>query len=243
MEYKAALDQLRDRLDACLKHHADEIDCTDIGDIYRLQAYSETHYYMKAVHDYTPAEVEALLAFEDPLEVAFWCREENTHTVGLPVYEILKEINADERFSKISPEISLQEKSVTLSNKLELNLLDYLGDTYPWDSVEIYKHSEHLAALMAAYRYVTDELLRDNLDESVVNHLLSVDNPLNYLAARWPECTLFGEDVIADIQKEIDGQNDRAESIHDRLKDAQRKAAEQPTMAHGDMASKDKESR
>ena len=83
MEFRESLELLRRRLDGSLKDHAEKTDYNDIGDIYRLQEYSETHYYMKAVHDYTPAEVEALLAFVDPLEVAFWCREESTHKVGL----------------------------------------------------------------------------------------------------------------------------------------------------------------
>ena len=77
MEFRESLELLRRRLDGSLKDHAEKTDYNDIGDIYRLQEYSETHYYMKAVHDYTPAEVEKLLAFVDPLEVAFWCREES----------------------------------------------------------------------------------------------------------------------------------------------------------------------
>ena len=81
---------------------------------------------MKAVHDYTPAEVEALLAFVDPLKVAFWCREESTHKVGLPICEILKEINADARFEKFEPELSLKEKTDKLISRLDNNLYSFL---------------------------------------------------------------------------------------------------------------------
>ena len=37
----------------------------------RLLAFlSELHYYLKVEHVFTPAEVEALLSFQDPLDVA-----------------------------------------------------------------------------------------------------------------------------------------------------------------------------
>ena len=102
MEMREALQILRERLDDNLLYHSKMMDRSDIGDIYRLQALAETHYYMKAVHDYTASEVEALLEFVDPLEVAYRCREENTRKVGLPICDLLKEIHADERFEKSS---------------------------------------------------------------------------------------------------------------------------------------------
>ena len=201
MEFREALQQLRERLDDSLIHHAKMTQRDDIGELYKLQAYSETHYYMKAVHDYTASEVEALLQFVDPLEVAYWCREENTHQVGLPICDLLKEIHADERFEKI-------------------------------------------AATMAAYRYTVDELMRDNLDEGVIDHLLAFEDPLKYLADRWPECSQYGEDVFENIKYDLINKDDRQiGSIHDRLKDAQRKAAEQPKSTRGDTARRDKESR
>ena len=70
-----------ERLDDCLKVHADLLDSQDIGSIYELQDLAQLHYYLKVEHPFTPAEVEALLSFQDPLEVARWCKEENTmHT-------------------------------------------------------------------------------------------------------------------------------------------------------------------
>ena len=71
---------LMERLDDCLKVHADLLDSQDIGSIYELQDLAQLHYYLKVEHLFTPAEVEALLSFQDPLEVARWCKEENTHT-------------------------------------------------------------------------------------------------------------------------------------------------------------------
>ena len=73
---------LMERLDDCLKVHADLLDSQDIGSIYELQDLAQLHYYLKVEHPFTPAEVEALLSFQDPLEVARWCKEENTHTTA-----------------------------------------------------------------------------------------------------------------------------------------------------------------
>lgn len=70
---------LMERLDECLKVHADMLDAQNIGSIYELQGFSELHYYLKVEHVFTPAEVEALLSFQDPLDVARWCWEENNH--------------------------------------------------------------------------------------------------------------------------------------------------------------------
>lgn len=230
MEFRESLELLRRRLDGSLKDHAEKTDYNDIGDIYRLQEYSETHYYMKAAHDYTPAEVEKLLAFVDPLEVAFWCREENTHKVGLPICEILKEINADARFEKLEPELSLKEKTDKLISRLDNNLYSFLDILNQLDFEDITQRSERIAATWAAHSYMTDELLSDNIDESLINHLLSKNDPLQYLTDHWPECTLFGVDVIADIQDEIKekkSQHEQPKSVHERLKNASRAVSEQ----------------
>lgn len=244
MEFREALQQLRERLDDSLIHHAKLTQRDDIGELYKLQAYSETHYYMKAVHDYTASEVEALLQFVDPLEVAYWCREENTHQVGLPICDLLKEIHADERFEKIEPDLSLETKTSRLIERFELNLYRYMGNVRELSDTEITGQAEKIAATMAAYRYTVDELMRDNLDERVIDHLLALEDPLKHLADRWPECSQYGEDVFENIEYDLINKDDRQiGSIHDRLKDAQRKAAEQPKSTRGDTAHRDKESR
>ena len=95
------------RLDDCLLDHAAAI-CADgrpaIKDVYELQDLSALHYYLKAEHEFTPAEVEALLEFKDPLNVARWCSEDNTHAHSFPICELLNEINAYERFELLPKE-------------------------------------------------------------------------------------------------------------------------------------------
>ena len=103
---------LMERLDDCLKVHADMLDSTNIGSIYELQDLAALHYYLKVEHEFTPAEVEALLSFQDPLEVARWCKEENTHAHSFPICELLNEIRAYERFE---PALKQDESSQPVS--------------------------------------------------------------------------------------------------------------------------------
>lgn len=231
MEYSEALQLLRDRLDENLKQHAGAAHTDEIGDIYRLQAYSETHYYMKAVHDYTSAEIEALLSFVDPLEVAFWCREENTHDVGLPICDILKEIHADERFPKKAPELSFDDKVRTLVIRLGKNLYDFQEKLKTWSKQELIDHCGEIAAKMAAYQYMSEEFA-GNPSDGIADYLLQYENPLSILAEYWPEGTLFGPDVIADIQdaaKEQRKSREQPKSVHERLKEASRSVQDKIT--------------
>lgn len=115
---------LMERLDDCLKVHADLLDSQDIGSIYELQDLAQLHYYLKVEHPFTPAEVEALLSFQDPLEVARWCKEENTHAHSFPICELLNEIRAYERFE---PAPKQDESSQTFARFREALASDYFG--------------------------------------------------------------------------------------------------------------------
>lgn len=93
--------QLLVRLDECLLEHAAALNGKDgptIKGVYNLQGLSEIHYYLKVEHEFNPAEVEALLRFADPLEVAMCCWEDNPHEHSFPICELLKETRAYERF-------------------------------------------------------------------------------------------------------------------------------------------------
>ena len=69
------------------------------------------------------AEVEALLSFQDPLDVARWCWEENTHAHSFPICELLEEIQADRKFPK---ELSEPEEQ----NRKYLELMSLVGKDY-----------------------------------------------------------------------------------------------------------------
>lgn len=221
------------RLDENLREHTKSMfqnnSHPDMKDIYELQSLAELHYRLKAEHTFTPAEVEALLQFKDSLNVARWCWEENTHTYSFPICDILKEINADARFEKVELELSPEDKVQTLVIRLGKNLFDFQEKLQTWSNQDLIDHCEEIAATMAAYQYMSEEFAVNPAD-GVADYLLQYDNPLAVLRDHWPECTLFGVDVIADIQDEIkekQSQHEQPKSVHERLKNASRTVSEQ----------------
>ena len=138
---------LMERLDDCLKVHADLLDSQDIGSIYELQDLAQLHYYLKVEHPFTPAEVEALLSFQDPLEVARWCKEENTHAHSFPICELLNEIRAYERFE---PAPKQDESSQTFARFREALASDYFGfreQALSWSRERLFDAAGEIAAL------------------------------------------------------------------------------------------------
>ena len=96
-----------DKLDQSLLNHAKALSEGDglcIADVYNLQGLAEVHCYLKTVHQFVPAEVEALLQFADPLEAANLCWEESIHQYSFPICDVLKETSARERLPLAEPE-------------------------------------------------------------------------------------------------------------------------------------------
>ena len=81
------------RLDASLRRHAKALgggeELPDIANIYELQEMAEVHCYLKTEHPFTSKEVNALLQFADPLEVAVACWEENPDRYDFDICQIL----------------------------------------------------------------------------------------------------------------------------------------------------------
>ena len=106
MEFEAKK-LLMERLDKNLLHHAQELCAGDgprIVDVYRLQGLAEMHCYLKTAHQFDPAEVDALLQFADPLNVAYYCGEMNPHEYSFPICDLLQETKARERFELAKPD-------------------------------------------------------------------------------------------------------------------------------------------
>lgn len=102
-----AKEKLLDKLDESLLDHAKNLAAGDdlqIVDVYRLQGLAELHYYLKALHQFAPAEVEALLQFADPLEAANLCWEENSHEYSFPICDLLRKTRAKDRLPFAEPE-------------------------------------------------------------------------------------------------------------------------------------------
>ena len=99
---------LRKRLDECLAESAKQY--MEPRDDYYLQALTEVHIYLKIEHKFTPREVNDLLKFKDPLNVAMNCWEENPDRFCFDISRILRETKAFEHFPLAQSEKTPKEK-------------------------------------------------------------------------------------------------------------------------------------
>lgn len=188
---------LFERLDECLKAHAVDISSAEgapsIGDIYGLQHLAQLHCYLKTEHEFTPAEVEELLKFNDPLDVARWCREENTHAHSFPICELLKEIDAYGRFRQADPVPSLSEKYNGLLLAMGRELFAYQEGLLACSAQALIGRCEEIATFMTAYRYMQDMY---SPVEKEVDYLLSQEEPLKFVAGYWPDSAVTTGDAV-----------------------------------------------
>jgi hypothetical protein len=193
---------LMERLDDCLSVHADLVDPQNIGSIYDLQELSELHYYLKVEHEFTAAEVEALLSFQDPLDVARWCKEDNTHEHSFPICELLKEIDADKRFAKFSGIVSNQDKLTVLMQKFGQSYFAYREKLMARDKESLIEKAAEIAVMQEAYSYLTEHF---EFEDEYLDDLLALDDPLKYFADRWPVPVSEVFEIDEDIRRDIDG--------------------------------------
>ena len=96
------------RLDENLRRRAKELGggegLPDIANIYELQEMAEVHCYLKTEHPFTSKEVNALLQFADPLEVAVACWEQNPDKYALDICKILDANDMFQKFAQAEPE-------------------------------------------------------------------------------------------------------------------------------------------
>lgn len=225
---------LFERLDACLEVHADMLDAANIGSIYELQGLAELHYYLKVEHEFSAAEVDALLAFRDPLDVARWCWEENTNKHSFPICDLLKEIGADKKFTKATEEISLQDKHTALMKKLGQNYFSYRENLMSRDKESLIEKASEIAAMQESYSYLTTHF---EFEDNMLDDLLALDNPLKYIADRWLIPVSDAFDVDWAIREDIEGIRESQEylcrkeqpaSVRERLQKAVREVKERP---------------
>ena len=165
---------LMERLDECLKVHADMLDAQNIGSIYELQGFSELHYYLKVEHVFTPAEVEALLSFQDPLDVARWCWEENNHEHSFPICDLLKEIDAEQKFEHFTSEPSAQDKYTLLMKRLGQNYFAYRESLMSRDKESLIEKAAEITAMQEAYSYLTTKF---EFGDEMLDDVLALENP------------------------------------------------------------------
>lgn len=132
MEFEAKK-LLMERLDKNLLDHARELTAGDgprIVDVYRLQGLAEIHCYLKTAHEFNAAEVDALLQFADPLNVAYHCWEENTHAYSFPICDLLRETEAQKYFAPAEPE---PPKRFSVREQLQAAMQEVRQQTVPKD--------------------------------------------------------------------------------------------------------------
>lgn len=174
---------LFERLDECLKAHADMLAGDNIGAIYELQELAELHYYLKAEHEFTPAEVEALLEFQDPLDVARWCKKDNTHAHSFPICELLQEINAYERFELAADNTRVDELFARFREVLSGNYFAYREKALSWDKETLVNHAAEIAAVSKTYSALMSEYV-PVMEE--MNFFLQFDDPLHAISQFGP---------------------------------------------------------
>ena len=220
---------LMDRLDENLRYHAETVDHLDIGSIYYLQALAELHYYLKTDHKFSPAEVKAILFFEDPLEVVFHCKEENTHGGRFPICEILAEINAYERFKKMPEFPMLYKKHRELNRRLTQELEEYKEQICTGNRDMILKNIRIIGAAFETYDFMTDSY-RPRMEE--VDFLLQFEKPLKVILDYWGhDPAVVGEDAIKALMGEVcslQKQEPRPESLREKLQKSGQKVKNHP---------------
>ena len=217
---------LMERLDDCLKVHADLLDSQDIGSIYELQDLAQLHYDLKVEHPFTPAEVEALLSFQDPLEVARWCKEENTHAHSFPICELLEKIGAYQKFDRSS--LTQEDPQVELIKRLGQNYFAYMEKLDSLSTGALVASAREIATVQEVYTYLTEHYA---FQPGEAELLLRLDDPLGYMAGRWPKNvydTFPVEDKVAEDIWDI-SQEAKPLQLQERgsMKDRLQKAIEQ----------------
>ena len=180
-----------ERLDKCLLGHAVSVGTKEggpgIGDVYKLRNLSDTHYYLKVEHDFTAAEVTALMKFADPLEVAQMCWEERDPEAAFSICDLLDKINAYEVYPLLDPAEHTQGKDQmieTVKAVLDQNMSEYQASLLRLDKPELIAKSAEIAAMQEAYNYMKNDYVFQKGDAEV---LLRMENPLRFVADQWPD--------------------------------------------------------
>jgi len=257
---------LMERLDKCLLANAVDTGTKEGGpkivDVYRLEGLSETHFYLKVKHEFTPDEVSALMDFADPLAVARECWEERTPEKGFPICELLQKINAYERFALADPAAHAQEQErmvTVLKAVLDQNMAEFHASLLDMGKEEIIAQSAEIAAMQEAYDFMKNDFKFDRSDADILLHM---ENPLKFIAEQWPSdiAGLFDMDnqigeAIEDAGKTVAAEREQRQStqteaksttrgdkpsVRDQLRDNLRELGQRP---HTDGKARDGEAR
>ena len=95
-------DLLLDMLTISLQEQAKALgqgpDLPELKRIYELKEAANLYFYLIEEHDLTQNEIEALLKFENPMEVLKGCWESNTAQYGFDICDIMDATNCWEEY-------------------------------------------------------------------------------------------------------------------------------------------------
>lgn len=178
---------LIEQLDSSLLDHAAALGQKeggpDIVDVYKRQGLAELHYYLKVEHEFTAAEVEALLQFADPLVVAQNCWEENSCQHSFPICELLNEINASQRFPQKEPVLSAAELKGMVKEAMKQEYMEYREAVLQMSKEEIFRKSAEIAAMRDALDFVQHDY---SFEPGDAETFLDMEKPLSFVADLWP---------------------------------------------------------
>ena len=144
------------------------------------------------------------------MDVARWCWEENNHEHSFPICDLLKEIDAEQKFEHFTSEPSAQDKYTLLMKQLGQNYFAYRESLMSRDKESLIEKAAEITAMQEAYSYLTTKF---EFGDEMLDDVLALENPLKYFADRWllPVSDVF--DVDMDIRENIAGIRDSQEYL------------------------------
>lgn len=184
-------------------------------DVYNLQEMSQVHYYLKVEHDFTVAEVSALMKFTDPLEVAVACWEERDPEADFSICGLLDKIHAYERYplAELVNHVQNQEPLITaVKAVLDQNMREYQASLSCMSQSELIAKSADIAAMQAAYDFMKTDYTFEPGDAET---LLRMENPLRFVADLWT------------VPGDMHGLFDMSDQVGEAIEEAAKTAAPQ----------------
>ena len=87
-------------------------------------------------------------------------------------------------------------------------------------------------SLAAGLEQVVDYINNISFGKEEIDYLLRYDNPLELLCSYWPECSLYGEDVIETLMDDIstppEERREQPASLRERLQQAAHEVKDRP---------------
>lgn len=158
----------------------------DVLDAYQLQALIELEYHLTVEHDFQADEVAALLQFSDPLTVARECWKERDPEMGFPICALLHRIEAYKRFPLVTPAVCAQENAdqlQALKDRMDQNMSDFQAELLGMDKEEIIAKSAKITAIQESHAFMKEDY---DFTPAEVSLLLGMENPLKFIADKWP---------------------------------------------------------